>query len=81
MKLRKMAMILGLSMSMLMTACSGNTSTPEPAAPAATTSETPAAEVKKEIPTLSVSWSNELHTGNQHLAFIKPELLPTIQST
>ncbi len=70
MKLRKMAILLGLSMSMLMTACSP--AKPEPAAPAAT--EAPATEVKKEIPTLNVGWSNELHTGNMHLSFLKPEL-------
>ena len=28
----------------------------------------------KEIPTLNVGWGNELHTGNMHLSFIKPEL-------
>lgn len=27
----------------------------------------------KEIPTLNVGWSNELHTGNMHLNFLKPE--------
>lgn len=74
MNFRKMAMILGLSLSMLMTGCSGNTSTPEPAAPASTESQTPASEVKKEIPTINVGWSNELHTGNMHLSFLKPEL-------
>lgn len=28
----------------------------------------------KEIPTINVGWSNELHTGNMHLNFLNPEL-------
>ena len=31
-------------------------------------------ESPAEIPTLNVGWSNELHTGNMHLSFLKPEL-------
>lgn len=31
-------------------------------------------EQGKEIPTINVAWSNELHTGNMHLSFLKPEL-------
>lgn len=27
-----------------------------------------------EVPEFNVAWSNELHTGNMHLAFLKPEL-------
>ena len=29
---------------------------------------------EKEIPTINVGWSSELHTGNMHLNFLKPEL-------
>lgn len=29
---------------------------------------------EKDIPTINVAWSSELHTGNMHLSFLKPEL-------
>lgn len=28
----------------------------------------------KEVPKFRIGWNNELHTGNMHLAFEKPEL-------
>lgn len=66
MKLRRLLLILGLILSLIATtACSGN--------PADST-QASTADAPKEIPTLNVCWSNELHTGNMHLNFIKPEL-------
>src|SRR5690554_4010131 len=28
----------------------------------------------KEVPKFSIGWNNELHTGNMHLAFERPDL-------
>lgn len=36
--------------------------------------EEPSNQKPEEIPTINVGWSSELHTGNMHLNFLKPEL-------
>lgn len=69
MKKKKWNLILLLMLMMFtVTACGG---TAEEAKPAA---EEIATEENAEIPELTVGWNNELHTGNMHLAFLKPEL-------
>ncbi|KAF5059132.1 NMT1-like family protein [anaerobic digester metagenome] len=69
MKKRNLLLTIGLASTLLLSACGTK------AAPAGNTEagQTTAA-VKKEVPTLNVGWSNELHTGNMHLNFLKPEL-------
>ena len=69
MKKKKWNLILLLMLMMFtVTACGG---TAEEAKP---TAEETATEENAEIPELTVGWNNELHTGNMHLAFLKPEL-------
>lgn len=74
MKNRNYTKLLAMAMVIIMvavTGCSaGNTS---PAETKPQSAEAPA-KANKDIPTLNVGWSSELHTGNMHLNFLKPEL-------
>ncbi len=80
MKKSKIAMILGVSLlSMMFSGCAGSATTATTgagttAASSAAAAATAAVTTPKEVPTLNVGWSNELHTGNMHLSFLKPEL-------
>jgi len=66
--------LLAIAMSAIMiafTGCSGGSSAATETKPQSTEDTT---KTEKEIPTLNVGWSSELHTGNMHLNFLKPEL-------
>lgn len=74
MKKRNSTKLLAAAMAALMisvTGCSGGNTAPADSKPQSTEESSKTA---KEIPTINVGWSNELHTGNMHLNFIKPEL-------
>lgn len=70
MKKTKLFTALSLSMVLLM-GCSTGAVTATTAGASSTSAATTTAT---EIPTINVGWSNELHTGNMHLSFLKPEL-------
>ena len=68
MKLNKVIGIITASVLILgCAACS------KPASTGAENKDPEKVEEVKEIPTFNVGWSNELHTGNMELAFLRPE--------
>lgn len=72
MKRRKWGLLFLLMLSVFaFTACSGGAN--EEAANEEVAEQAQETE-NAEIPELTVGWNNELHTGNMHLAFLKPEL-------
>ncbi|MEG1576395.1 MAG: hypothetical protein RR366_06345, partial [Clostridium sp.] len=74
MKMKKIAVFLGLMLSL--TACNtGAKQTTATSAVGTSAAETSAATTveNKEIPTLNVGWSNELHTGNMELSRLIPD--------
>nr|WP_312579929.1 ABC transporter substrate-binding protein [Sedimentibacter sp.] len=71
MRKRKAFAIIIAMIMIAVTGCSGENTEPIDAEPQST--EEPA-KTGAEIPTINVGWSNELHTGNMHLNFLKPEL-------
>lgn len=71
MKLSKFLSIIMASVLILgCVACSKPASSDTGSKDSAQTEET---TEQKEIPTFNVGWSNELHTGNMELAFLRPE--------
>lgn len=74
MKKAKFTKFFAIAMATIMiavTGCSGENTAPVETKPQSTEETT---KTEKEIPTLNVGWSSELHTGNMHLNFLKPEL-------
>ncbi|MEG2427607.1 MAG: ABC transporter substrate-binding protein [Clostridium sp.] len=72
--MKKIAVFLGLMLSL--TACNtGAKQTTATSAVGTSAAETSAATTveNKEIPTLNVGWSNELHTGNMELSRLIPD--------
>lgn len=74
--MRKTKQLAAIAMvcSLMLSSCAGNASVSNTTSGKAGGENTTANSVQKELPTLNVGWSNELHTGNMHLSFLKPEL-------
>jgi len=69
-KRKTFAIIMAMIM-IAVTGCSGVNTAPTETKPQLTEESD---KTVGEIPTINVGWSNELHTGNMHLNFLKPEL-------
>lgn len=84
---KKILLMLAMVLSLASFAgCGGSKETAETEAPADQTEAVETTEAEKteeakeeakksgDVPVLRVDWSNELHTGNMHLSFLKPEI-------
>lgn len=69
-----MKKFLALAMAMVTLAGCGSTATNAPANSNTPSSQAATDAPKKEIPTLTLSWGNEMHTGILNLPFVAPEL-------
>lgn len=74
MRKNRLAASLCLSAFMLISGCSPANNTTTSGGATTTAGSVTVPTSSGDVPEFNVAWSNELHTGNMHLAFLKPEL-------